>query len=68
MSEEKKNEVTEETKEEARQLSEEELAKVSGGDTGFAVGTTQYIELSGCYGFSTKIHGVEDEGAIPPCR
>ena len=68
MSEEKKNEVTEEIKE-ARQLSEEELAKVSGGGhTGFAVGTTQYIELAGCYGFSTKIHGVEDEGAIPPCR
>ena len=31
MSEEKKNEVTEEVKEEARELSEEELAKVSGG-------------------------------------
>ena len=31
MSEEKKNEVTEEVKEEARELSEEELAKVNGG-------------------------------------
>ena len=31
MSEEKKNEVTEEVKEETRQLSEEELAQVSGG-------------------------------------
>ena len=32
MSEEKKNEVTEDVKEEARQLSEEELKKVNGGD------------------------------------
>ena len=31
MSEEKKNEVTEEVKEEARELSEEEIAQVNGG-------------------------------------
>ena len=31
MSEEKKNEVTEEVKEEARELSEEELVKINGG-------------------------------------
>ena len=34
MSEEKKNEVTEEVKEEARKLSEEELEQVTGGSGG----------------------------------
>ena len=36
MSEEKKNEVTEEVKEEARKLSEEELEQVNGGINGVA--------------------------------
>ena len=36
MSEEKKSEVTEEVKEEARELTEKELARVSGGNGKFA--------------------------------
>ena len=50
------------------ELSEEELEKVNGGVARKRVVAAQYNELYGCYGVSTKIHGVEDEGAIPPCR
>ena len=40
MSEKKKNAATEEVKEEARKLSEEELEKVNGGIKGMIVATT----------------------------
>ena len=50
------------------ELSEEELEKVSGGVARKRAVAAQYNELYGCYGVLTKIHGVEDEGAIPPCR
>ena len=42
MSEEKKNAVTEEVKEEARELTEKELAKVSGGNGKFAYEAPSY--------------------------
>ena len=61
MSEEKKNAATEEVKE-ARQLAEEELEKVNGGVT------VHSREPGGGYVTATEIHGVEFEGAIPPCR
>ena len=62
MPEEKKNEVTEEVKEEVRKLTEEELKKVNGGVT------MHSREPGGGYVTANKIHGVEDEAAIPPCR
>ncbi|MDO4809154.1 MAG: class IIb bacteriocin, lactobin A/cerein 7B family [Eubacteriales bacterium] len=43
MSEEKKNAATEEVKEEARKLSEEELEKVNGGIKGMIVATTTIV-------------------------
>ena len=62
MSEEKKTAVTEEVKEEVRKLTEEELKKVNGGVT------MHSREPGGGYVTATEIHGVEFEGAIPPCR
>ncbi|MDO4809156.1 MAG: bacteriocin [Eubacteriales bacterium] len=67
MSEEKKNEVTEEVKE-ARELTEEELEKVNGGVLRRRDAVGQYNELFVSYVAAAEIHGVEDEGAIPPCR
>ena len=67
MSEEKKNVETEEVKE-ARQLSEEELERVNGGVPRRRDTVVQYNELFGSYVAANKIHGVEFEGAIPPCR
>ena len=67
MSNEKRNEVTEEIKE-ARQLTEEELEKVNGGVPRRRDAVVQYNELFGSYVTANKIHGVEDEAAIPPCR
>ncbi|MCQ2415974.1 MAG: class IIb bacteriocin, lactobin A/cerein 7B family [Lachnospiraceae bacterium] len=43
MSEEKKTAATEEVKEEARKLSEEELEKVNGGIKGMTVATTTIV-------------------------
>ena len=68
MSNEKKNEVNEEVKEEARELTEEELERVNGGVLRRHDAVGQYNELFGSYVTANKIHGVEDEGAIPPCR
>ena len=67
MAEEKKNAVTEEIKE-ARQLTEEELAKVNGGVLRRRDAVGQCLVSFGSYVAATEIHGVEDEGAIPPCR
>ena len=67
MSNEKKNEVTEEVKE-ARKLTEEELERVNGGVLRRRDAVGQYNELFGSYVTANKIHGVEDEAAIPPCR
>ena len=67
MSEEKKNVETEEVKE-ARELTEEELEKVNGGVPRRRDTVVQYNELFGSYVAANKIHGVEFEGAIPPCR
>ena len=67
MSEEKKNAVTEEIKE-ARQLSEEELAKVNGGVLRRRDAVGQCLVSFGSYVAANEIHGVEDEAAIPPCR
>ena len=39
-------------------LTDEDLKQVTGG----------IVELPGTRNAETKIHGVEDEGAIPPCR
>ena len=68
MSEEKKNEVTEEVKEEARKLSEEELEKVNGGVLRRRAIAGQCLGSFGSYVTANEIHGVEDEAAIPPCR
>ena len=68
MSEKKKNAATEEVKEEARKLSEEDLEKVNGGVVRRRAATAQCLGLFGSYVASTEIHGVEDEGSIPPCR
>ena len=68
MSEEKKNEVTEEVKEEARQLTEKELEKVNGGVLRRCAIAGQCLGAFGSYVTANKIHGVEDEAAIPPCR
>ena len=67
MSEEKKNVETEEVKE-ARQLTEDELERVNGGVPRRRDTVVQYNELFGSYVAANKIHGVEFEGAIPPCR
>ena len=67
MSNEKKNEVTEEVKE-ARKLTEEELEKVTGGVLRRRDAVGQCLVSFGSYVAATEIHGVEDEGAIPPCR
>ena len=67
MSEEKKNAVTEEIKE-ARELTEEELAKVNGGVLRRRAIAGQCLGSFGSYVTANEIHGVEDEGAIPPCR
>lgn len=48
----------EELSEEKIELSQEELEQVTGG----------IVELPGTRNAETKIHGVEDEAAIPPCR
>ena len=66
MSNEKKNEVTEEVKE-ARELTEEELEKVNGGVLRRRDAVGQCLVSFGSYVTATEIHGVEDEGAIPPC-
>ena len=68
MSEENKNAATEEVKEEARKLSEEELEKVSGGVARKRAVAAQCLGLFGSYVAANEIHGVEFEGAIPPCR
>ena len=67
MSNEKKNEVTEEIKE-ARQLTEEELEKVNGGVLRRCAIAGQCLGAFGSYVAANEIHGVEFEGAIPPCR
>ena len=67
MSEEKKNVKTEEVKE-ARELSEEELERVNGGVLRRRDAVGQCLVSFGSYVAATEIHGVEDEGAIPPCR
>ena len=67
MPEKKKNVETEEVKE-ARELTEEELEKVNGGVLRRRDAVVQYNELFGSYVAANKIHGVEDEAAIPPCR
>ena len=67
MSEEKRNVETEEVKE-ARQLSEEELAKVNGGVLRRRDAVGQCLVSFGSYVAANEIHGVEDEAAIPPCR
>ncbi|MBQ0146367.1 MAG: hypothetical protein KBS51_04550 [Lachnospiraceae bacterium] len=67
MSEEKKNAVTEEVKE-ARKLTEEELENVNGDVVRRGAVAVQCLGLFGSCVTAAKIHGVEDEGAIPPCR
>ena len=67
MSEEKKNAATEEVKE-ARELTEEELEKVNGGVLRRCAIAGQCLGAFGSYVTADKIHGVEDEAAIPPCR
>ena len=67
MSNEKKNEVTEEVKE-ARELTEEELEKVNGGVLRRRDAVGQCLVSFGSYVAANEIHGVEFEGAIPPCR
>ena len=67
MSDEKKNEVTEEGKE-ARKLTEEELEKVNGGVLRRRAVAAQCLGSFGSYVAANEIHGVEDEAAIPPCR
>ena len=67
MSDEKKNEVTEEGKE-ARKLTEEELEKVNGGVLRRRDAVGQCLVSFGSYVAANEIHGVEFEGAIPPCR
>ena len=63
-----KNNAPCEEKQEARELTPDELAKVNGGVLRRRAFAGQCLGLSGCYGVSTGIHGVEDEAAIPPCR
>ena len=67
MSNEKRNVETEEVKE-ARELTEEELEKVNGGVLRRRDTVGQCLVSFGSYVAATEIHGVEDEGAIPPCR
>lgn len=67
MSEEKKSVVTEEGKE-ARELTNEELEQVNGGVLRRGAVAVQCLGLFGSCVTAAKIHGVEDEGAIPPCR
>ena len=68
MSEEKKNVETEVVKEEVRELTEEELEKVNGGVARKRAFAGQCLVSFGSYVTATETHGVEDEGAIPPCR
>ena len=67
MSEEMKTAVTEEVKE-VRKLTAEELEKVNGGVLRRCAIAGQCLGAFGSYVTANKIHGVEDEAAIPPCR
>ena len=50
------------------ELSEEELEKVNGGVARKRAFAEQCLVSFGSYVTAAEIHGVEDEGAIPPCR
>lgn len=53
---------------EARKLTEEELEKVNGGVLRRRDAVGQCLVSFGSYVAAAEIHGVEFEGAIPPCR